>query len=307
MTNDPENLTPTGLATPEVAAGPEPLPEPSPLEIRRREAARSQPPPWHPSDDELDPDSEAGWEVAAKHELLAIRPEDLPAAPPVGASASAGALTPPEPAPTVAADAMPAAVAASYAAATAGAIGLGSESGAAEGAPSATATMATQPAVTALAPSPRRWRRRLAGTKGTLEAAARPLLLVALFGFGGSLGWWTWVRSLPPPESATPPPATETGTTNDVPVQVASLIAAINSDNQTQLQVVIPDEPYRTWAGELKRRQVQQITGARALATYANGSDTATEILVGGNDTSGNPVLINLVVHIHDGQISALR
>ena len=272
-------------AQPTEAAAPVPEPEPQPtlLEIQRRLVASTQPAPWRPSDPELDPESETGWETAAQHELRAIREEDLASLPPL--PVNVGPLVPPAPA---------------FNADAAAPVAFPAFDGTA---PSNVIEFA-QP--TALAPTERRWRRRARGAKAGLEAAARPLLLVALFGFGVSLGWWTWVRNLPPPQVAQPQVAA-TGTTDDVPTQVQSLVAALNSDNQTQLQVVVPAEPYRLLAGEMTRRGVARIVGARAFGTYTAGDDSATEILIGGANTAGDPVVFNLVVHLHAGEIADFR
>lgn len=259
--------SPEAAAVPEetTAAPPEMAPDPvlTRLEFERRLAVAAQPPPWQPGDEELDPNSETGWEKAAAHELPAIRVEDLPpidpaASPEVSAGPSDGTaqLVPPE---------------------------------------------------VALAPRDRIWRRGARRARRGIQAAARPVVLIALFGVGVALGWSAWLRAQPPPETAAQPAAVETGTTTDIPTPVQSLVAALTSDNQTQLQTVIPADPYRLLAGELSRRDVAKIQGARALSTYSNGADSATEILIGGYDSSGDPVFFNLVVHLHMGVISEFR
>jgi hypothetical protein len=161
----------------------------------------------------------------------------------------------------------------------------------------------------ALAPSERRWRRGARRMKRGLAAAARPAMLIAIFAGGVALGWSIWMRNAPLPPSAAGGQAvsTEPGTTANVPPQVQSLIAALTADNQTQLQVVVPAEPYRLIAGELARRDVAKIAGARAFSTYENGPDSATEILVGGTNSTGDPVVFNLVVHLQNGVITEFR
>jgi hypothetical protein len=307
MTNDdaqrepeaeqPATAPPADVPAP--APAPEPAPQPTLLEIQRRLMAASQPPPWKPKGPELDPTSEKGWETAAQHELRAIREEDLPTLPPppaealppgLGGAAGAGG-TAPYPAPGL--EGWPASWIATDVAAAPG-IDAGSN-----------VVELQQP--TALAPTERRWRRRIREAKTGLERAARPVLLVALFGFGMSLGWWTWARNVSPVMAPAPPAVVEPGTTDAVPTQVQSLLAALNADNHTQMQVVVPAEPYRLLAGELARRGVAKIVGARAMATYTSGPDSATEILIGGTNGDNEPVYLNLVVHIHDGQISDFR
>jgi hypothetical protein len=245
---------------------PEPTPEAvlTPLELHRQLAVASQPPPWQPADEELDPNAEVGWEKAAAHELPAIRPEDLPALDP---TLAAGHAAPDAPDGTV---------------------------------------QAVAPEL-ALVPRDRVWRRGARRATRGIRAAIRPLVLIVLFGAGVALGWTTWVRAQPIPQGSVPPAALEAGTTDDIPTPVQSLVAALNSDNQTQLQTVVPAEPYRLLAGELSRRDVARIQGAKALATYSKDGDSATEILIGGYDSSNNPVVFNLVVHIHQGSISEFR
>jgi hypothetical protein len=134
-------------------------------------------------------------------------------------------------------------------------------------------------------------------------------MLVALFVLGILLGSTYWTRAQPAPQTAeTVPAAThEPGTTSAVPPQIQSLIAALQADDQSQIQLVVPADPYRLLAGELAGDGFTRIVGATALTTYAVGPDSATEILITGDDAQGNQGTINLVVHLHNGQISDFR
>jgi hypothetical protein len=297
----------------------------TPVEAKRLDVARIQPKPWQPTDDILDPNSDKGWEQAADHELIAIRPEDVavpeyqtaqqaaaPAAPvaplpsnPIGPStaalswAKAASAAPPVPAapllfPPAAADA--AAVASTAPAMAPVAVGAG------------VATPDQVAADVALAPSERRWTRGVRKARSGAAAGLRPVMLLGLFVIGIALGFTTFVRNQPVPEPAIPAaqPA-DNGTSDKVPPQIASLIAALSADNQTEVQVVVPAQPYRLLAGELAVDGISQILGARALATYTVGNDSATEILITGVDPSGNAVTFNLVVHMHNGVISDFR
>jgi hypothetical protein len=265
-------------AAPELAAASAPTPEPAPslLEIQRRLAVAAQPPPWQPGDQELDPNLDTGWEKAAAHELPAIRPEDLPSLMASSTTAASGGAGDP-------------------ALATAPFAGQGD------------GTLQLVPPDLALAPRDPKWRIGVRRAKAGLRASARPALLVALFGLGAAMGWTTWVRNQPLPQATAQPADLEAGTTTDIPLQVQSLISALNSDNQTQVQTVVPTEPYRLLAGELSRRDVAKIQGARALSTYSSDGDSATEILILGSDSSGSPVFFNLVVHLHQGVIAEFR
>jgi hypothetical protein len=302
-----------------------------------------QPKPWQPSDDELDPTADTGWERAAEHELVAVRPEDVPA---ILAVQAAGPLDPavareaiathagsPGTLPPVGTRAWSspgsnpagtsAAAAAGSIAASSGAFAApaGASGPFAGGTPAwpngATAGTAGQPGTNlidfpqpapevALAPTERRWRRASRRVKTGLEAAARPVLLLALFALGVSLGWAGYVGTRPLPAAA-PVATLAPGTTTDVPPQVQSLIAAMNADDQSQLQVIVPSDAYRLLAGALTQEGVKSIRGAKALWTYTSGEDSATEILVSVTTSDGSNFTFNLVVHLHDGMITEFR
>jgi len=239
-----------------------------------------QPEPWHPKAKDLDPSSDTGWETAAKHELRAVRPEDV----------AALVETDPE-------------FAAAYARATADPVIPSSE-------PATNLTVLPQaPADTALLPSDRRWRRAGRRVKNGLEATARPFLMLSLFGLGMAIGWRTFVGMIPAPSTAPPAvtAAQAAGTTTDVPPQVQSLIAALQSDDQSKVQTVVPSEPYRYLAGEFANWGFKSIRGAEPLWTFAKGNDSVTEILIGGTTSDGSPITINLVVHLHNGAITEFR
>jgi hypothetical protein len=258
--------------------------EPTPVEPAEPSVWRPpevpQPEPWHPKPKDLDPSSDTGWEIAAKHELRAVRPEDV----------ATLVETDPE-------------FAAAYARATADPVIPSSD------AATNLIALPQAPADTALAPSDRRWRRAGRRVKKGLEATARPFLMLSLFGLGVAMGWRTFVGTIPAP-SAAPPAAVAAqaeGTTTDVPPQVQSLIAALQSDDQTKVQTVVPSDPYRYLAGEFANWGFKSIRGAQALWTYAKGSDSATEILIAGTTSDGSGITINLVVHLHDGAITEFR
>lgn len=301
------------------------------LEQKRLDVARVQPKPWEPSDDLLDPTSDTGWESAASHELIAIRPEDVVTpesqpfvAPsqPVPAVATAGPVAAGVPA---AAAPGQASSALTWASAGAGVTTTTATSTApfvagagAASAPFAPATVVPigaapgqPPPEVALAPSERRWRRATRGTRTRLSVAARPLLLAGLFLIGVAMGLAVFARgqaaALVPQQNPAQVVAANEGTTETVPPQVRSLIDALRSDNQTAVQLVVPAQPYRYLAGELASDGISQIIGARALYTYAIGNDSATEILVTGVDQSGNALTFNLVVHLKDGAITEFR
>jgi hypothetical protein len=160
-------------------------------------------------------------------------------------------------------------------------------------------------------PVPRRrpWAGLGGRTRTGVRAVARPVMLFVLFVLGLALGQTYWTRSQPVPQAAVAVPAAtrEPGTTDTVPPQIQSLIAALQADDQSQIQLVVPADPYRLLAGELASDGFTRIVGATALTTYSVGPDSATEILITGDDGQGNTGTINLVVHLHNGQISDFR
>jgi hypothetical protein len=315
----------------------------TPVEQKRLDVARMQPKPWEPSDAELDPNSDTGWDEAAGHELIAIRPEDVPAVQTVAA---------PPPAPITPLIPPAAADAAADAAATASAAGAtGAASAASTVAPATTSSnwaraglpastaagwvpsdadttfgapaAATAPAATAaaattlaeptaLAPvpaGPSRARRAGRAAKAGTLAATRPVMLIILFVGGILLGATAWNRQQVAVQAAAVPPpvVADRGTTDTIPPQIQSLLAALRSDNMASVQLVVPAAPYRLLAGELAAEGVADIGAAGALSTFTSGSDTATEILIQGQDLSGQYVAFNLVVHMHDGVITDFR
>jgi hypothetical protein len=302
------------------------------LEQKRLDVARVQPKPWEPSDDLLDPTSDTGWESAASHELIAIRPEDVltpesqpfvPPSPQLPAVAPAGPVAAGVPAAVAAGQASSAltwasagaGVATTTAATTTSPFVASAGPASAPFAPAAVVPIGAAPGQpppeVALAPSERRWRRATRGTRTRLAVAAQPLVIAGLFLIGVAMGLAVFARgqsaALLPQQNPAQAVAANEGTTETVPPQILSLIDALRSDNQTAVQLVVPAQPYRTLAGELASDGISRIIGARALYTYAIGNDSATEILVTGVDQTGSALTFNLVVHLKDGAITEFR
>ena len=57
-------------------------------------------------------------------------------------------------------------------------------------------------------------------------------------------------------------------------------------------------DPYRLLAGEVQSWGMQGVTSVETLATMQDGTRSATEIVVNGKGTDGQPVTFNLVVHV---------
>jgi len=333
----------------------------TPIEARRQAIERVQPKPWEPTDADLDPNRDDGWERAADHELIAVRPEDVilppaftPPAPSGTASGPAATATPlpadggthalPVADPTAAqrylapstsalawskggtaappaSASLPSAPFTPFGAATAspllspipsgaqpataGAATAGAGIGAAAAIPPEAAAVAV---AAGAVPRRRPWAAGMPA-RGGARAAARPVMLIALFGLGVVLGSTVYTRAQPAPvaEAQVPQATREPGTSDQIPPQIQSLVAALNADDQAQIQVVVPAQPYRLLAGELAGDGITRILGARAMTTYTVGPDSATEILVTGDDGQGNALTFNLVVHMHNGAITDFR
>lgn len=190
------------------------------------------------------------------------------------------------------------------------AIPLDAESAAVPGsAPASNMIAFPQPAPeAALAPSERRWRRTSRRVRSGLESAARPVLLIALFVLGTSIGWTSYLATRPAPAPASQPAqVADSAATTKVPPQVQSLVAALNSGDQSQVQTVVPADAYRLLAGELASNNVQSIRAAKAQSTYSAGQDSATEILIAATTVDGQNFTFNLVVHLHNGVIAEFR
>jgi hypothetical protein len=128
-----------------------------------------------------------------------------------------------------------------------------------------------------------------------------------LFILGTSVGWTSYLATRPAPAPAAPAQVVDSAATDAVPPQVQSLVAALNSGNQSQVQTVVPADAYRLLAGELASNNVQSIRAAKAQATYSAGQDSATEILIAATTLDGQNFTFNLVVHLHNGVITEFR
>ena len=167
------------------------------------------------------------------------------------------------------------------------------------------ASPATIPAPDAVAEAPKlsRWAR---ANKASV-VLVRPMLMVALFVVGIAAGVTTFRMAADRTIAVAPTIAPEPSTMAETPVGVVSLVAALNADNQTQIRAIVPPGPYRVLAGELAARDIKSITAAQALRTYVSGPYSATEVLVLGHQTDGSDTLLNLVIHMKDGEIVELR
>ena len=167
------------------------------------------------------------------------------------------------------------------------------------------ASPATIPAGEAEATAPKlsRWAR----ANQASVVFVRPMLMIALFVIGIAAGVSTFRMAADRTIAAAPTIAPEPSTMVDTPVGIVSLVNALNADNQTQIRAIVPPGPYRVLAGELAVRDIKSITAAQAMRTYVSGPYSATEILILGHQTDGSDTLLNLVIHMKDGEIVELR
>ncbi len=144
-------------------------------------------------------------------------------------------------------------------------------------------------------------RRRRAG--GMLMRVMTLVIGIALFIGGLTIGYSVYASSRPP-APAVGDPITGGIATPDV---VSELTNALASNDADALRSAVTGDPYRLLAGEIQSWGMQGVTSVEILATMQDGTRSATEIVVNGKGTDGQPVTFNLVVHVTDNQIVNFR
>lgn len=145
-------------------------------------------------------------------------------------------------------------------------------------------------------------RRRLRLIAGIYWLIAR-LFAIALFAAGVALGYNAFLANQPPPPAVVSP-AVEGSV---APAVVTEFIAALGSNNADALRSAVPPEPYQLLIAEMDRWGFVSITDIQTLSTFADGSRSATALVMTGPTTNGVPVSVNLVVHVDGGQIVSFR
>jgi hypothetical protein len=125
----------------------------------------------------------------------------------------------------------------------------------------------------------------------------------ALFALGLALGIAAFTASQP-----LAPPVGDPATGGiATPAVVRELTAALASNDADSLRSTVTGDPYRLLAGELQSWNMQGVTAVETLATMQDGTRTATEIVITGKGTDGQPIVFNLVVHVDGNSITSFR
>jgi hypothetical protein len=177
----------------------------------------------------------------------------------------------------------------------------------------AAAVMAARPAPRPIAPPPEeapaevklsttaRIRRRVPA-KGLMRLMS---LVIGLVLLAAGVGLGRYVFEATRPEAA---PVGDPATGNvPTPAIVEELVTALASNDADSLRSAVPADPYRLLAGELQSWNVQGVTSVETLATMQDGDRTATEIVIIGRGTDGQPITFNLIVHVTSNQIVNFR
>ncbi len=93
----------------------------------------------------------------------------------------------------------------------------------------------------------------------------------------------------------------------DAPPVVKELTDALTTNNADSIRSAVSTGPYEKLAAELQQWNIQGVTSVETLATMKDGPRTATEIIIRAKTADGNPLIINLVVHVADNKIVNFR
>ena len=133
-----------------------------------------------------------------------------------------------------------------------------------------------------------------------LASFAMTLLLLA---GGGAIGAAIFQRTQPPPILVGD---VSTGGV-DAPPVVKELTDALTTNNADSIRSAVSTGPYEKLAAELQQWNIQGVTSVETLATMKDGPRSATEIIIRAKTSDGNPLIINLVVHVADNKIVNFR
>jgi hypothetical protein len=163
---------------------------------------------------------------------------------------------------------------------------------------------ATAVAVADAPPAISRARRRVLAARAGLARVLRFALVVALFIGGIAFGYQAYLST----EAARALPAIDPATAgNQASPVVREFIAAVATNDADAIRSAVPSGPYKLFTYEMERWSFQVVTSVDTLATFEDGNRTATEFVMNGRDSTGNPIAINLVVETEDGNIVSFK
>lgn len=91
------------------------------------------------------------------------------------------------------------------------------------------------------------------------------------------------------------------------PAVVAELATAIANDDSDAIRAAMAPEIFSSYTADLQSFGITQVVGVDTLGTYADGTRTATELVLHGRDATRNAFSMNLVVLTEGGVIVRLR
>jgi hypothetical protein len=128
-------------------------------------------------------------------------------------------------------------------------------------------------------------------------------LTLALLASGVALGAAAFQRTQPPPVTVGD---ASTGGVAAPPV-VKELTDALQTNNADSIRSAVSTGPYEKLAAELQQWDIKGVTSVETLATMQDGTRSATEIIIRAKTSAGNPLIINLVVHVDANKIVNFR
>ena len=168
-------------------------------------------------------------------------------------------------------------------------------------------TAATEPAAVPVAgatPVLSRARRRSLTVVAGLSRVLRFGLVVALFAVGVALGYQSFLNQAQ--VTAAPGPDPATAGNQPAPV-IRELIAAVGTNDADRIRAAMPSEPYKSFTSEMQRWEFKEVTAVETLATFEDGTRTATSFVMLGRDLAGNPIAMTIVAETKDGNIVGFK
>jgi hypothetical protein len=173
----------------------------------------------------------------------------------------------------------------------------------AEAAATAAAVAVPDPSLADAAQVQRRSRR--AAIRGTLAMVARGVLMLALFVGGIALGAAAFQRS---DQVASTAPVVDPAVDGaEPPAVVHEFVTALAGGDADSLRSSLQAEPHARLTSEFRRFDIQSISAVDMLGTHVDGPRSATEVVMQGTTTDGQPISINLIILTDGNAIEGFR
>lgn len=131
----------------------------------------------------------------------------------------------------------------------------------------------------------------------------RAAFVVALLIGGASIGYRVYLANQPVDAITGDPGIVGVPT----PAVVMEFVGAIEANDGDRIRSALQTEMFNRYTAEMERFGIASIDSVKTLGTYADGDQTATEIVMLAQTTDRIPFAINLVVLTQNGQIVRLR